>query len=179
MLRLALGVALLGLAASCARCEEMCAEKEDPEDCEEHCDCEPEAEEEECDQECKEMCESLGPGWGQTGCLRHCGCSSGQTTTSEYDPPSDDEETETSALRLPSQDQCYRTCMNVCLGKLNNCLDRCLDSFCGGFRPAPTVASSLCEPWTLALWMLGSAGVYGSVQFLRSRKGSGEYTKLP
>lgn len=176
MLKLALGMALLGLTASCARCDEICAGKEDREECEERCDCESE-EEEECDEECKEMCESLGPGWGQTGCLRHCGCASAPTSTSEYDPPSDEEEIETFALRLTSQDQCYLTCTNVCLGKLNNCLDRCLDNFCGGFRPA--VSTSICEPWTLALWLLGSAGVFGSVKCLRSRKSCGEYTKLP
>lgn len=177
MLRLALGVALLGLAASCERCEELCAGQEDREECEEQCECE--AEEEECDSECKEMCESLGPGWGQTGCLRHCGCAPSPTATSEYDPPDDEEDIETMTLRLTSQDQCYLTCMNVCLGKLNNCLDRCLDSFCGGFRPAPAVSTSICEAWTLALGLLGSAGVYGSVRWLRSRKSRGEYMKLP
>ena len=177
MLKLALGVALLGLVAGCARCEELCAGGEDREECEDECECEAE-EEDKCDKECKEMCDLLGPGWGQTGCLRHCGCAPGQTPTSEYDPPSDDEESSASSLRLASQDQCYLTCMNVCLGKLNNCLDRCLESFCSGYKPPPPVTTSLCDPWTLAIWLLGTAGVYGSVRCVRGRKNSGEYTRL-
>ena len=176
-----LGISLLvvtWVVLGCEECRGKCEDREEKEECLEECECEDEG----CDEECREMCEALGPGWGQTGCMRHCGCLEANQPKSEYDPEEEEEgeeeeEDTEDSLFLVSSSDCYLTCTSLCVDKRSLCASHCLDTFCRGYRP-PSPNSPSLLPWSIALISISLLTVYAVFKRLQFTSKPTNYARM-